>query len=244
MSTCGCFRQITVHRSTPQTASRFARLEWSAWSPDFLRCLRIPHHINNASSLGFSLLASVRAFYQMRFARIAPLLLALLAILSALHFAHVRHFIVPQTTGGLGRALVAALTFHINVLEARRGYLPGNWDILWSLSVEEMFYLFFPLILWCAAVENCLLRRPSPSWCLVQQAGRLFMGMRYGTNIPISEAWMRSLSAASPHSSSRSTVFHALPFWLSPALAQLSWYSAWAFPSRWTPGGSQATDWI
>ncbi len=93
-------------------------------------------------------LASVRAFYQMRFARIAPLLLALLAILSALHFAHVRHFIVPQTTGGLGRALVAALTFHINVLEARRGYLPGNWDILWSLSVEEMFYLFFPLILW------------------------------------------------------------------------------------------------
>ena len=34
----------------------------------------------------------------------------------------------------------------INVLEARRGYLPGNWDILWSLSVEEMFYLFFPLV--------------------------------------------------------------------------------------------------
>jgi peptidoglycan/LPS O-acetylase OafA/YrhL len=23
--------------------------------------------------------------------------------------------------------------------------LPGNWDILWSLSIEEMFYLFFPL---------------------------------------------------------------------------------------------------
>ena len=34
----------------------------------------------------------------------------------------------------------------MNVLEARRGYLPGNWDILWSLSVEEMFYLFFPLV--------------------------------------------------------------------------------------------------
>jgi peptidoglycan/LPS O-acetylase OafA/YrhL len=93
-------------------------------------------------------LASVRAFYQMRFARIAPSLLALLAILSALHFAGVRHFIVPQSTGGLGRALIAVLTFHVNVLEARRGYLPGNWDILWSLSVEEMFYLFFPLIFW------------------------------------------------------------------------------------------------
>jgi peptidoglycan/LPS O-acetylase OafA/YrhL len=37
------------------------------------------------------------------------------------------------------------LTFHVNELEIHRGYLPGNWDILWSLSIEEMFYLFFPL---------------------------------------------------------------------------------------------------
>jgi peptidoglycan/LPS O-acetylase OafA/YrhL len=46
----------------------------------------------------------------------------------------------------LGRALIAALTFHINWLEAQRGYLPGSWDILWSLSVEEVFYLGFPLV--------------------------------------------------------------------------------------------------
>ncbi len=88
---------------------------------------------------------SVRDFYLLRFARIAPLLLLLLAVLSTLHAARVEHFVVSAETGGLGRALVAALTFHVNVLEARRGYLPGNWDILWSLSVEEMFYLFFPL---------------------------------------------------------------------------------------------------
>jgi len=85
-------------------------------------------------------------FYRIRFARIAPLLLLLLAILSGLHLAGVKHFVVSQETGGLGRALLAALTFHINYLEATRGYLPGNWDILWSLSVEEMFYIFFPLI--------------------------------------------------------------------------------------------------
>src|SRR6266851_906056 len=89
---------------------------------------------------------SARDFYLLRFARIAPLLLLLLAVLSALHAAHLKDFVVSAKAGGLGRALVAALTFHVNVLEARRGYLPGNWDILWSLSVEEMFYLFFPLL--------------------------------------------------------------------------------------------------
>ena len=89
---------------------------------------------------------NLREFYVLRFARIAPLLLLLLAILSGLHFANIHNFVVPADRGGLGRALAAALTFHINVLEARRGYLPGNWDILWSLSVEEMFYLFFPLV--------------------------------------------------------------------------------------------------
>jgi len=85
------------------------------------------------------------AFCRMRFARIAPLLIALLLILSLLHTVGLKDFVVSEETGGLGRALLAALTFHINWLEATRGYLPGNWDILWSLSVEEMFYLFFPL---------------------------------------------------------------------------------------------------
>jgi peptidoglycan/LPS O-acetylase OafA/YrhL len=89
---------------------------------------------------------SVRDFYLLRFARIAPLLLLLLAVLSVLHFAHFNDYVVQAKTGGLGRALLAALTFHVNVLEARRGYLPGSWDILWSLSVEEMFYLFFPVV--------------------------------------------------------------------------------------------------
>lgn len=89
---------------------------------------------------------NLRDFYRLRFARIAPLLLLLLAILSTLHFANVHHYVVAAKTGGLSRALLAALTFHVNVLEAHRGYLPGNWDILWSLSVEEMFYLFFPVV--------------------------------------------------------------------------------------------------
>jgi peptidoglycan/LPS O-acetylase OafA/YrhL len=89
---------------------------------------------------------SVRDFYRLRFARIAPLFILLLLVLSILHAAQFKDFVVKPKTGGLGGALLAALTFHINVLEANRGYLPGSWDVLWSLSVEEMFYLFFPLI--------------------------------------------------------------------------------------------------
>jgi peptidoglycan/LPS O-acetylase OafA/YrhL len=89
---------------------------------------------------------SVRGFYLMRFARIAPLLLLLLIVLSVLDIARFQDFVVSPKTGGLARALFAALTFHVNVLEAKRGYLPGNWDILWSLSVEEVFYFFFPVI--------------------------------------------------------------------------------------------------
>ena len=88
---------------------------------------------------------SLRDFYLIRFARIAPLLLTLLLLLSVLHLAHVDDFVVSDKTGGLGGALLAALTLRIGLLEATRGYLPGNWDILWSLSVEELFYLFFPL---------------------------------------------------------------------------------------------------
>ena len=91
---------------------------------------------------------SVRDFYALRFARIVPLLLLLLAVLCTLHAAGLVDFVISEKAGGLGRALIAVLTFHVNVLEAHRGYLPGNWDILWSLSVEEVFYLFFPPVCW------------------------------------------------------------------------------------------------
>ena len=102
--------------------------------------------ITSTSLRRWGSLGSVRPgpFYLLRFARIAPLFFLLLAVLAALHGARVNHFIVSRKVGGLGSALLAALTFRVNVLEATRGYLPGSWDILWSLSVEEMFYLLFP----------------------------------------------------------------------------------------------------
>ena len=88
----------------------------------------------------------IKSFYRLRFARIAPLLLALLAILSLLHLLGINDYVISPDRSNLPRALLAALTFHINWLESVRGYLPGSWDVLWSLSVEEVFYLFFPLL--------------------------------------------------------------------------------------------------
>ncbi|MGZ4865784.1 MAG: acyltransferase family protein [Candidatus Angelobacter sp.] len=89
---------------------------------------------------------NVRQFYRMRFARIVPCLAGLLLVLSILDRAGVPRFVVNTQHTSLGRALLAALTFHVNWLEAQTGYLPASWDVLWSLSVEEVFYVFFPLL--------------------------------------------------------------------------------------------------
>ena len=99
----------------------------------------------------------VGRFYGMRMARILPCLLLILLVLSVLHFLEVQGFVMNPEKASLGRGLVAALTFHMNWLEGQRGWLPGAWDVLWSLSVEEVFYLLFPLACLLFASEKRLL---------------------------------------------------------------------------------------
>ncbi|QNK02657.1 acyltransferase family protein [Dyella telluris] len=93
----------------------------------------------------------LRAFYARRFSRIAPCLLLLVAVLSALHLLGVQDYVIERQGQSLPRAIVAALGFHLNWYEGMTGYLPGGWDVLWSLSIEEVFYLGFPIV--------CLLTR-------------------------------------------------------------------------------------
>ena len=95
---------------------------------------------------------SWRQFYWLRFARIAPCLFLLVLLLSVLHLAQANGFVIPPERASLGRTVLAALTFHLNWLEGHHGYLPGGWDVLWSLSVEEVFYLSFPLV--CVALRS------------------------------------------------------------------------------------------
>ncbi|HEX6550750.1 MAG TPA: acyltransferase [Gammaproteobacteria bacterium] len=100
---------------------------------------------------------NLKAFYVRRFARIVPCLVLLVGVLSALDLLGVQDYIIKHANQSLWRAVVAALGLHLNWYEGRTGYLPGNWDVLWSLSIEEVFYVGFPLV--------CLLSRRT--WVLV-----------------------------------------------------------------------------
>jgi peptidoglycan/LPS O-acetylase OafA/YrhL len=96
----------------------------------------------------------IKQFYLLRIARIAPCLSLLLAVLSVLHSLAAAGFAINPERVTLARAVFAALTFHLNWLEGHHGYLPGNWDVLWSLSVEETFYVLFPLVCWLVRSER------------------------------------------------------------------------------------------
>ena len=87
-----------------------------------------------------------RSFYLARFSRIFPLLALLLIVLTVMHGLGVTDYVVDGKGQTLGRALVSALGLHLNWYEAQTTWLPASWDVLWSLSIEEVFYLAFPIL--------------------------------------------------------------------------------------------------
>lgn len=89
---------------------------------------------------------SVRGFYWFRATRILPVLLLVVALLSACHLLGVPNYVIDKPSQSLGGAIWAALGFHINWYEGQTGYLPGGWNVMWSLAVEEVFYIGFPLV--------------------------------------------------------------------------------------------------
>lgn len=89
-----------------------------------------------------------RRFYVQRASRILPLLLALLVVLSLLHWIALPGFVIDKPGQSLGGAWFATLFLHLNWYEGQTTWLPGSWDVLWSLSIEELFYLAFPLACW------------------------------------------------------------------------------------------------
>jgi len=87
-----------------------------------------------------------RAFYVRRASRILPCLVGLVAILSVLHLLHVPDYVINRPLQSLPKAIASAFGLYLNWFEGRTGYLPASWDVLWSLSIEEIFYIGFPLV--------------------------------------------------------------------------------------------------
>jgi peptidoglycan/LPS O-acetylase OafA/YrhL len=110
----------------------------------------------------------LRGFYVRRAARILPLLVTLVAILAVLDLTGIDGYLIDKPGQSLVGAIGSAFGLCLNWYEARFGYLPANWDVLWSLSIEEIFYLGFPLICvflrksWLVATAMALLALSLP----------------------------------------------------------------------------------
>lgn len=90
---------------------------------------------------------SFRDFYVRRVARVAPLLLLTVAVLSALSYSRIDFFMLPEDHS-LAGMVGYVLTFRYNIFYISEDGSPVlTWAILWSLSVEEMFYLVYPIII-------------------------------------------------------------------------------------------------
>lgn len=101
----------------------------------------------------------LRGFYVRRAARILPCLVLLVGVLSALHLLRVHDFVIHGQGQSLSGAVGSAFGLYLNWYEAHTGYLPANWDVLWSLSIEEVFYLGFPLM--CILLRKAWLLAPA-----------------------------------------------------------------------------------
>ena len=108
-------------------------------------------------------------FYAYRFARIVPCMVLALTIITTLGVAGLPHFRSKGPTSFF-IADLSVLTFWHNVLMAKVGYFNYGLNILWSLSVEEVFYFTFPLL--CV-----ILRRPS--WIVAAWIAAMVYGPIY-----------------------------------------------------------------
>jgi peptidoglycan/LPS O-acetylase OafA/YrhL len=105
---------------------------------------------NNLARYGRLSETGLRQFYAWRFSRIIPpLILALIVIvpLAAMNFPSFAdsggHELPPAMLFAL--AIGSVITFWHNVLMQHVGYFNYCMNIYWSLSVEEVFYLTFPI---------------------------------------------------------------------------------------------------
>jgi len=92
---------------------------------------------------------SIRAFYERRFRRILPALVAVVVASLMVGFL----LLPPDSVVELGRSAVATALFSSNIFfYMESGYFDAPAELkpllhTWSLAVEEQYYIFFPLLL-------------------------------------------------------------------------------------------------
>ncbi|MDX2165377.1 MAG: acyltransferase [Gammaproteobacteria bacterium] len=104
--------------------------------------------ITSMSIQRFRTLGNIRLqdFYVYRFARIMPCLVLALSIITLLSFTPLSIFKNTPHTTSFFMGIISVLTFWHNFLMQKVGYFNYCLNIYWSLSVEEVFYLIFPLL--------------------------------------------------------------------------------------------------
>lgn len=89
---------------------------------------------------------SARRFYLMRFGRIFPCLVLMVCLVSAMTLLKPESIGFDPHKHRLPGLLGYVFTFRANRYVLEYGSAGLAWDILWSLSVEEVFYLVLPFV--------------------------------------------------------------------------------------------------
>ena len=119
-------------------------------------------------------------FYRFRAARIIPCILLLLVIVNILAAVKISIFQNHSEFGApvpLWLVDVASLTFWMNVLMSHAGWLNYVLCVQWSLSVEEVFYLSFPILCLVLRRERLLLL----AWSVVIVIGPIWRATHQAT---------------------------------------------------------------
>lgn len=132
-----------------------------------------------------------RTFYLRRAARILPCLVVLVAVLSVLHIAGAQGYAISLPEQSLSGAVLSVVGLHLNWYEGQTGYLPANWDVLWSLSIEEVFYLVFPVVCLTLRRDHVVL----PLMVLLALTLPISRAAAVGSHIWIEKAYLPGMSA-------------------------------------------------